>query len=257
MRKPIIAGNWKMYLNVDQSIDLIEEMLDDLDEIQGVDKVVCPSYVSLAPVAEYLEGSSVKLGAQNAHWEEAGAYTGGVSVLMLEDLCQYVILGHSERRQYFNETDELVNRKVRLAIAHNIKPIVCIGENLEQNEAGRTEEVVSTQLRGSLAGLDPGQVPGLVIAYEPVWAIGTGRAATGEGANAVIAMVRRLVGDMYGAEAADAVRIQYGGSVKSSNIAEVLSQPEIDGALVGGASLKADEFVSIVQQAAEIRGSKE
>lgn len=255
MRTPIIAGNWKMYLNVDQSTDLIEDMMDGLEEIKGVDKVVCPPFTSLTKVCEYLDGTSIKVGAQNVHWEEEGAYTGEVSVLMLQDLVDYVIVGHSERRLYFGETDDLINRKVRMVLSHGLKPIVCIGENLEQNESGRTEEVVSGQVNGTLSGIDRGQMANVVISYEPVWAIGTGRPSTAAGANQIIGMIRNIIREMYGDEVAEGLRIQYGGSVRAGNIAEYLRQPEIDGALVGGASIKADEFVSIVRQAAQIRGT--
>ncbi len=251
MRVPIIAGNWKMNTTVSEAIKLVNEMRSPLDEITNVDKVICPPFVSLAPVRELIKGSSIKLGAQNLYLEEKGAYTGEISPLMLAELCEFVIIGHSERRQYFNETGEMVNKKIRAALRAGLKPILCIGEKLEENEAGRTEEVVTEQLWSSLAGIDyPG---GLVIAYEPVWAIGTGRAATGEQANIIIGFIRRNVAKLYGEEFAQDVRILYGGSVTAENAAEFINQPEIDGALVGGASLKASQFLSIVTQTAEIK----
>jgi triosephosphate isomerase len=236
---------------VSEAIALVKEMRQGLDEIKGVDKVVCPPFVSLSAVKVLIKGSSVKLGAQNLYFEEKGAYTGEISPLMLAELCEFVIIGHSERRQYFGETNEIVNRKIKSALKAGLKPILCIGERLEENEAGRTEEVVTGQLRLSLTGIDyPG---GFIIAYEPVWAIGTGRAATGKQANETIGLIRRNITKLYGKEAAQDVRILYGGSVTAGNIAEFGQQPEIDGALVGGASLKASEFLSIVKQTAEIR----
>ncbi|MGQ9625637.1 MAG: triose-phosphate isomerase [Anaerolineae bacterium] len=255
MRTPIIAGNWKMNKTIEEAVALVREMQPRLGEVRSVERVLCPPFVALSAVAELLKLTDIKLGAQNMYWEEAGAYTGEISPLMLKGLCQYVILGHSERRGYFGETDEWVNRKVKAALEHGLTPIICIGEKLEENEAGRTEEVVSHQVRGCLAGLSAEQVRGVVIAYEPIWAIGTGKAATAAGANAVIGLtVRGTIAKLYGKDTAQAVRIQYGGSVSASNIAEFMRQSEIDGALVGGASLKAGEFVEIVRQAAEAKG---
>jgi triosephosphate isomerase len=199
-------------------------------------------------VKELLLGSSIKVGAQNMHFEEQGAYTGEISPLMLSGICEYVILGHSERRQYFGETDEVVNGKIRAALAVELTPILCVGEQLEQKEAGKTEEVVTRQVRGALNGIE--SPIGMVIAYEPVWAIGTGRAETGEGANAIIAIIRNTVARLYGEGTAQEIRILYGGSVTAANIAEYVRQSEIDGALVGGASLKAKEFLTIVAQTA-------
>ena len=252
MRLPIIAGNWKMNTTVSEAVNLVKEMKDRLEQIEGIEKVVCPPFISLVPVGELLKGSSVKLGAQNMYFEEKGAYTGEISPLMLSGLCEFVILGHSERRGYFGESDELVNRKIKAALKAGLKPIVCVGERLEENEAGKTEEVISRQVRTALAGLNSPE--GLVIAYEPVWAIGTGKPATGEGANATIGFIRGLIAELFGSSFAQEIRIQYGGSVTSKNIAEFSSQPEIDGALVGGASLKAEEFISIVEQTARIKG---
>lgn len=251
MRLPIVAGNWKMNTTVDEAVSLVKNMLGDLEKIGGVEKVICPPFVTIVPVKAILQGSSVKLGAQNMHFEEKGAYTGEISSIMLSGLCEYVIIGHSERRQYFGETDEIVNRKVSAALKARLKPILCVGESLVDNEAGKTEEVVSRQVRKAL--VEVRDVDGLVIAYEPVWAIGTGKAATGKQANATIGLIRQIMRELYGEEVARQVRIQYGGSVTSANIGEFICQPEIDGALVGGASLKAPDFVSIVKQTADMK----
>ena len=252
MRLPMIAGNWKMNTTVTEATELVNEMRQGLDKIANVDKVICPPFISLATVRELIRGSSIKLGAQNIYFEEKGAYTGEISPLMLADLCEFVIIGHSERRQYFNETGEIVNKKIQAALRVGLKPILCIGERLEENEAGRTEEVVTEQLRSSLAGID--YLSGLIIAYEPVWAIGTGKAATGKQSNETIGLIRRNISELYDKEIAQGVRILYGGSVTAANAVEFVQQPEIDGALVGGASLKADQFLSIVKQTSEIRG---
>ncbi|HOU23780.1 MAG TPA: triose-phosphate isomerase [Anaerolineae bacterium] len=251
MRKPIIAGNWKMFKTVTEAATLVREVRSDLDAVGEVECVLCPPFTSLSVVAELVKGTGLRVGAQNMHWEDQGAFTGEVSPLMVKELCQYVIIGHSERRQYFGETDESVNRKVKAALKHGLIPIVCVGENLTQNEAGLTDSVVSGQVRAALADLAAAQVSGLVIAYEPIWAIGTGKAATGNLANRTIGTaVRGTINQLYGAHAAQSVRIQYGGSVSPDNISEFMSQPEIDGALVGGASLVAAKFVPIVRQAA-------
>lgn len=251
MRKPIIAGNWKMNTYVEQAAALVKDMMDDLSKIDRAEKVLCPPFVSLTTVGEIIQGYDIKLGAQNMYFEEKGAYTGEIAPPMLAGLCEYVILGHSERRQYFAETDDIVNKKIHAAFKAGLKPIVCVGEKLEENEAGRTDEVVTRQVKGSLAGVSSPQ--GMVIAYEPIWAIGTGRAATGDQANKVMGLIRRTVSELLGEQAAADMRIQYGGSVTGANIAEFVSQPEIDGGLVGGASLKAAEFVEIVRQTAEIK----
>jgi len=248
----MIAGNWKMNTTVREAAELVTKMQPLLDQIDNIEKVVCPPFISLAAVRELIKGSSIKLGAQNVYFEEKGAYTGEISPLMLTDLCEFVIIGHSERRQYFGETGEMVNKKILAAMGAGLKPILCIGERLEENEAGRTEEVVSEQLGSALAGVNyPG---GLIIAYEPVWAIGTGKAATGEQANITIGFIRRRMAKLYDEEIAQETRILYGGSVTAANAGEFMQQPEIDGALVGGASLKVADFVSIVQQASEIKG---
>jgi len=248
----MIAGNWKMNTTVSEAVELVNEMRQGLDQIAHVDKVICPPFISLAAVKELIKGSSIKLGGQNIYFEEKGAYTGEISPLMLADLCEFVIIGHSERRQYFNETGEITNKKVQAALKVKLKPILCVGEKLEENEAGRTEEIVTGQLKASLAGLD--YLNGLIIAYEPVWAIGTGRAATGEQANETIGLIRQTISQKYGKRVAQDVRILYGGSVTAANATEFINQSEIDGALVGGASLKATEFLSIVKQTSEIRG---
>ncbi len=250
-RMPLIAGNWKMNTTVKEAVALVTDMKARLDAIGGVEKLVCPPFVSLASVAGIISGSSIELGAQNMHFEEKGAYTGEVSPLMLAPLCQYVILGHSERRQYFAETDETVNKKIKAAQKAGLKPILCVGERLEENEAGETKEVVVRQVTGAFAGV--ASLQQAVIAYEPIWAIGTGKAATGEQANGTIGLIRETVARLYGKPAAQAIRILYGGSVTGVNIAEFIKQPEIDGGLVGGASLKAADFVSIVEQTARIK----
>ena len=251
MRVPVIAGNWKMNTTVGEAAELVKAMRDGLDKIRNVDKVICPPFVSLAPVRELIKGSSIKLGAQNLYFAEKGAYTGEISPLMLADLCEFVIIGHSERRQYFNETGELVNKKVMAALKVGLTPILCIGERLDENEAGRTEEIVAEQLRSSLAGVDYPR--SLIIAYEPVWAIGTGKAATGKQANETIGFIRRKIAELYSDEIARDMRILYGGSVTVTNATEFMQQPEIDGALVGGASLKASQSLSIEKQASEIK----
>lgn len=250
MRVPFIAGNWKMNTTVAEASALVREMKDRLDRVEGVDKVLCPPFVSLSVVGGLLHGSTIKLGAQNMYFEDKGAFTGEVSPLMLSELCQFVILGHSERRQYFAETDDAVNRKVHAALKVGLTPILCVGETLEQREAAKTREVVTRQVRGALQGVDSPQ--DLVVAYEPVWAIGTGRAATAEDANITVAIIRNTVGELLGAQTAMGTRLLYGGSVTTDNIAEFVMQPEIDGALVGGASLKAEQFIGIVEQSAGV-----
>ena len=254
MRRPLIAGNWKMNTKLEEAENLVRAMLAELDSIDGAEKVLCPPFISLAAIKKLTKTTSVKLGAQNMHFEDRGAYTGEISSLMLVDLCDFVILGHSERRQYFAETDEIINKKVKKALEFGVKPILCLGESLEDNEAGRTEKIITKQVKAGLAGVSP--TSQLVIAYEPVWAIGTGKAATGKQANATISLIRSIVANLWDKKTAKAVRLLYGGSVTSSNIAEFIAEPEIDGALVGGASLKANEFVSIVHQAANIKSSR-
>ncbi len=250
-RIPMIAGNWKMNTTIDDAVKLVKAMLSGLDKLPGVAKVVCPPFVSLAAVRDVIKGSTVRLGAQNLFYEDKGAYTGEIAPPMLAGLCEYVIIGHSERRQYFGETDEIVNRKMKAAVKNGLKPLFCIGERLEENEAGQTEAVLNRQVTACAAReyFDRGAV----MAYEPVWAIGTGRAATAAQANRTIGFIRELVSRQQGSAIGESVRILYGGSVTAANIAEFMKEPEIDGALVGGASLKADDFLSIVRQAAEIR----
>ncbi|MCD6289357.1 MAG: triose-phosphate isomerase [Anaerolineae bacterium] len=253
MRTPIIAGNWKMNKTISEAEALVKEMLDGLTAIQSVEKVLCPPFIDLDRVASLIQGTNISLGAQNMHWEEKGAFTGEISPLMLKDICQYVILGHSERRTYFGETDEIVNRKVKAALSHGLTPIICVGETEAQYDAGETESVVRRQVEGVLAGLSAEQVAGLVIAYEPIWAIGTGKAATAEQAQKVIGgVVRATIAQLYSQATADQVRIQYGGSTNSKNIKEIMSQPDVDGALVGGASLRPAEFVAMVRITAEL-----
>jgi triosephosphate isomerase len=248
MRKPFIAGNWKMYKTIDEAVALVRALRAELDGIAGCDVAICPPFTALAAVREALAGSTIGLGAQNVHWEEEGAFTGDISPLMLKGLCDYVIIGHSERRNVFGESDEWVNKKLRAALVHDLKPILCVGENLEQNQAGETEAFVGGQVRAAFAEITAEQARIVTVAYEPIWAIGTGVPATGEGANVIIgSTVRGTLARLYGDDAAQSIRIQYGGSVKPGNIVEFMSQPEIDGALVGGASLKAADFVAIVK----------
>lgn len=250
MRKYLIAGNWKMNLLRNSSVALTHGLLDALTPSEQVEVAVCPPAVYLHDVGAALRGSQIALGAQNMHAAEEGAFTGEVSGAMLKDLdCRYVILGHSERRQLFGETDGDVNAKITAAFTSGLIPIVCVGETLEQREAGTTAEVIASQVRGSLAGLSSEQGGQLVIAYEPVWAIGTGKTATPEQAEEVHAQIRSLLTELFGDTAADGIRIQYGGSVKPDNAQELLGKPNIDGALVGGASLKADSFAAIVAAA--------
>ncbi|MFC1912653.1 triose-phosphate isomerase [Chloroflexota bacterium] len=251
MRLPLIAGNWKMNTTIAEAVALVGEMRRELDGIDNVDIIICPPFISLAAVKELIQGSWIKLGAQNLYFEEKGAYTGEISPLMLADLCQFVIIGHSERRLYFNETGEIVNKKTNAALRAGLKPILCIGESLTENEAGRTEEIVIGQLRSSLAGIK--EPDGLVIAYEPIWAIGRGRAATGREANETIGLIRHDIAALYNDRIARGIRILYGGSVASANAVEFINQPEIDGALVGGACLKSREFSNIIQQVSELR----
>jgi triosephosphate isomerase len=252
-RTPIVAANWKMHTTVRTAVELCQALRESIEGVRGVEKVVCPPFVSLAVAREALTGSSIKVGAQNVFWEEKGAFTGEVSPPMLVDLCEYVIVGHSERRKYFGETDETVNRRLKAALAQGLRPIFCIGETGDERQAGRTEEVLLRQVRGGLADIEI--AAGLVVAYEPVWAIGTGVAATGEMANEASALIRRELASLYGGDLAQAARIQYGGSVDGANIAEFMAEPEIDGALVGGASLKADVFTAIVGEAARLKGT--
>jgi len=245
LRVPIIAGNWKMNKTIAEAVDLVEEIkVNKLKD--GVEVVLCTPFTALAAVKEAVEGTAIRVGAQNMHWEEWGAYTGEISPLMLKELgVDYVIIGHSERRQYFNESDESVNKKVIAALKHGIKPIVCVGESLEERESNKEKDVVRRQITKALEGLKAEDVKNIVIAYEPIWAIGTGKTASAEEANDMIAYIREIIGELYG-DLKDQIRIQYGGSVKANNIKELMAQSHIDGALVGGASLKAEDFVKLV-----------
>jgi triosephosphate isomerase len=251
MRIPIVAGNWKMNTSVPEAISKVEDMKDSLERIEEVEKVICPPFVSLLTLSNLLSSSSVKLGAQNVYFEEKGAFTGEISLLMLKGLCTYVILGHSERRRYFGEDDELINLKLRAAVKAGLRPILCVGESLEEREKGRMEEVIGRQLKMALREVS--LQPGLVIAYEPIWAIGTGVAAHPEEADDTCGFIRRILHELYGDKGRN-LRIQYGGSVNQDNISSFAQKENIDGALVGGASLEVEEFPRIVQKVAEAKG---
>jgi triosephosphate isomerase len=256
MRKPIIAGNWKMYKTLAESVDFVRELAPKLAPFSSVERVVCPTYVALASVADALKGTDIHVGAQSAHWETQGAFTSQISPAMLQGIAEYVIIGHSECRAYLGETDEQVNKKVKAALKVGLKPIIAVGESLQQNEAGETAAFVGGQIRAALVELSAADMANVIIAYEPIWAIGTGRSADGATANNIIGgTIRATLADLYGAEVAQTVRIQYGGSVKPENMAEYMSQPDIDGALVGGASLKVGDFVSLVETAAREKGA--
>jgi len=248
MRTPVLAGNWKMYKTVKEALALVEELHAIVGQVYDREVVVCPPFTSLHAVSRVLEGKIIRLGAQDLFWEEQGAYTGEVAPLMLRDVgCTYVIIGHSERRKYFRESDEEVNRKSKAALNAGLIPIICVGETLEQREEGKTKSVVEEQVRGALRELTATQVEKIVIAYEPVWAIGTGKTDTPPEANGTIGMVRTVIASLHGNESAEKVRILYGGSVKPENIDAFMKEKEIDGALVGGASLKPESFARIVQ----------
>ncbi len=247
-RKPIIAGNWKMHKTFKEAGEFINELESAYDVSANVEVVVCPTFTSLETVSKLLEGKEIKLGAQNSHYEKSGAFTGEISPEMLLELgVEYCIIGHSERRQYFGETDELVNKKVKALLEVGIKPIMCVGESLEQRESGETENICKTQTLAGLQGLSPEQIQSVVIAYEPIWAIGTGKSATKEDANETIGYIRGVISELAGAQVADAIRIQYGGSVKPENVSEYMAMPHIDGALVGGASLTVKSFLDIAK----------
>lgn len=246
MRKAIIAGNWKMHNTPKEAVKLIIELKDKVKDA-NCEVIVCPTFTSLAPVLTLVENTNIKVGAQNMHYEESGAYTGEISPLMLKELgVKYVILGHSERRQYFNEDDELINKKIKSALTHELIPILCVGESLEERESGIAFEKIKTQLQKDLNGIETEKIADIVIAYEPIWAIGTGKTATASDANEVIKYIREQIKKIAGEETGEKIRILYGGSVKASTIKEQMAQSDIDGALVGGASLKADEFAAIV-----------
>jgi len=250
MRKKVIAGNWKMNMNLHQSQKLVSEILNGLGKDSKVEVIVCPPFTSLSEVNSLLKGTQVKLGAQNMYYEESGAYTSEISADMLKSVgCEYVILGHSERRVIFNESDELINKKIKTALAKELKPIFCIGELLEQRESGETMIVITGQIEKGLEGITSDQMKNIIIAYEPVWAIGTGKTATPQQANEVHLFIRELVAKKFSTVVAENLIIQYGGSVKPDNAGELLSQKDIDGALIGGACLKADSFLSIIASA--------
>jgi triosephosphate isomerase len=250
MRKKVIAGNWKMNMNLHQSQKLVSEILNGLGKDSKADVIVCPPFTSLSEVNSLLKSTQIKLGAQNMYYEESGAYTAEISADMIKSVgCEYVILGHSERRVIFNESDELINKKVKAALVKELKPIFCIGELLEQRESGETTIVITGQIEKGLEGITSDQMKNIIIAYEPVWAIGTGKTATPQQANEVHLFIRELVAKKFSPAVAENLIIQYGGSVKPENSGELLSQKDIDGALVGGACLKADSFLSIIASA--------
>jgi len=251
MPTPIIAGNWKMNTSLDEAKALVSEMKPDLEAISGVTKVLCPPFVHLTTVKGLIEGTSIKLGAQDMYFEEKGAFTGEVSSTMLVPLCQYVILGHSERRNVMGESDFLINKKVKAAFSTGLHPILCVGERLEEREEGKAEDVIANQLKQGLEDIPSPR--GLVVAYEPVWAIGTGRAATPDAAQSMMAHVRRILSILYGEGLARDVPLLYGGSVTPENVGPFVQEPDVNGALVGGASLKAGDFVDIVRQTARAK----
>nr|WP_317331101.1 triose-phosphate isomerase [uncultured Romboutsia sp.] len=245
MRKPIIAGNWKMHKTIAEALEFVNDVKDKVNN-DNVEAVICAPFTLLKDLKEATKGTNIKIGAQNMHFEEKGAFTGEISPLMLKELdMDYVVIGHSERRQYFNETNETVNKKVLKALEVGIDPILCVGETLEEREAGNTKDVCKVQVEKALENVSKEDLAKVVIAYEPVWAIGTGKTATSEDANDVIAYIREVVANLY-KELANEVRIQYGGSVKPSNVAEIMNQSDIDGALVGGASLEANDYIKLV-----------
>ncbi|MFD0957947.1 triose-phosphate isomerase [Paenibacillus chungangensis] len=248
-RTPIIAGNWKMFKTVSEAQNFFAEVKGKA-EVEGVESVICAPYTNLPALVEAARGTSIAIGAQNVHFEDNGAYTGEISGGMLKELgVKYVIIGHSERRAYFAETDEIVNKKVHAAFRHGLTPIVCVGEKLEEREAGETKEVCKTQTEAAFEGLSQEQAAAVVIAYEPIWAIGTGKSSTSEDAQDVIGYIRGIVAGLYDEATANAVRIQYGGSVKPNNVAEYMGQADIDGALVGGASLEPASYIALIEGA--------
>ncbi|MBL7054690.1 triose-phosphate isomerase [Candidatus Woesearchaeota archaeon] len=246
MRKLFIAGNWKMNKNVKESVSLAKSLINRLKDVQDKDVVVCPAFTALSQVYEEVKDSNVKVGAQNMSFEDEGAYTGEISPRMLKDFCEYVILGHSERRQYFGEDDEIVNKKVKKALEHGLKPILCIGETLEERDGDKTFDIIESQLKKSLKNMDKNDMKKIIIAYEPIWAIGTGKTATPEQAEEVHVFIRKVIKKSYGDEIASELRILYGGSVKPDNVKTLMEKEDIDGALVGGASLDAESFSGIV-----------
>jgi triosephosphate isomerase len=252
MRTPIMAGNWKMYKTVQEALAFVDAVKEPLKAYPQAEKAICAGFVALAPLADALKGTDIKLGAQDMFWEAEGAYTGEVAPTMLQGICDLVIIGHSERRQYFGETNETVNKKIKASLAHALTPIVCVGESLEQNQAGETAAFVGEQVKAAFEGITASDAAQIVVAYEPIWAIGTGLAATPEEANRIIGtVVRATIASLYGDATAQSMRIQYGGSIKPGNVDELMSQPEIDGGLVGGASLKPEDFITLVRAAAQ------
>jgi triosephosphate isomerase len=248
MRKPIIAGNWKMNKTVRDAVGLVSELRSLIVDVSDVEVVVAPTFTALSAVSREIQGSNIQLCGQDVFWERAGAYTGEVSAVMLKDVgCRFVILGHSERRQYFRETDAQVNKKIRAALGEGLNPIVCVGESLEQRESGMASSTVGDQIRACFVGFTPTEMETMIIAYEPVWAIGTGKTATAVQAEEMHKTIRGILQEMFGQKTAHHVRIQYGGSVTPDNVRDLMGQPDIDGALVGGASLKADSFSRIVK----------
>ncbi|MFF5995238.1 triose-phosphate isomerase [Lysinibacillus sp. KU-BSD001] len=251
MRKPILAGNWKMYKSFDEAVEFVEAVRESIPSEEKVDAVICAPAIYLPTLVDIATETDLAIGAQNMHFEQEGAFTGEVSPAQLAAIhVDYVILGHSERREMFNETDEAVNKKVKAALAHGIVPIICCGETLEEREEGQTEAKVSGQIRAALEGFTADEVSHMVLAYEPIWAIGTGKTATADDANETCGAIRKVVADMYGSATAEAIRIQYGGSVKPENIVELLSKEHIDGALVGGASLQVDSYLKLLEAGA-------
>lgn len=248
MRRPIIAGNWKLNNTISEAVALTTALKSLVTHCTGVEIIVAPTFTALAAIGDVIKDSNVLLAAQDVYWEDSGAFTGEVSAPMLKDVgCDYVIIGHSERRQYFGETNESVNQKVKAALSHDLKPIICVGEQLEDRERGRTETVIENHVTGGIADLSAAELLSSVIAYEPVWAIGTGKTATPAQVQEVHSLIRKLLTDAYSDEVASQIRIQYGGSVKPENAAELMAQPDVDGALVGGASLQAESFAEIVK----------
>jgi len=254
MRKLFVAGNWKLNNRLSEAVDLVNGLKREIGDVEEVDIAVCPTAVSLVEVVDTAVDSNIKVGAQNLYWEDSGAFTGEISAPLIKDAgAEYVIVGHSERRQFFGDTNAAVNKKIKAALSHGLLPIACIGESLQEREAGKTMDVIKEQCDGTFAGLTPQDMVKITIAYEPIWAIGTGKTATSAQAQEVHAFIRDWVHQAFDEETAEAVRIQYGGSVKPDNTAELLSQKDIDGALVGGASLKVDSFSAIVKNAAKIK----
>ncbi len=257
MRKPIIAGNWKMYKDINEAIELVNAVKRGVFTVDNVEIIVCPPFTNLSEVSEMLVESNVGVGGQNCHWEKEGAFTGEISVAMIKSVgASYVIIGHSERRKYFGETDETVNKKVAAAINAGLVPIMCVGETLEEREAGKTLEVVKKQVLGGLEGFNENYVESLIIAYEPVWAIGTGKTASPAQAEEVHSMIRSLLSERFSPVMAESCRILYGGSVNPGNVKELMSEKDIDGGLIGGASLKADGFVEMVKTTSQLYAEK-